>query len=232
MMTPLAAMVQCEAPCPCCFYRISSLDENGEYTPGWRKFGGVFKWFHKTAPHARPWAAPGVLAASGCNASGAPRCRCCYYNYSHGLPPGPGWYVGEWSVAYESYTWQWNGHGAPHRPLDEDAHWATAPEDALFMQAASGSSSSSSSLTETKAESPVLSQDHLDMLARMADDSRREEEFLEQIRNEAHGESPMDDAQVLSPLDDAIADQPVGLGVTTVPHLSPNADHVDLSDME
>ena len=30
----------CESPCPCCYYTISSLDEHGEFTPGWRKFGG------------------------------------------------------------------------------------------------------------------------------------------------------------------------------------------------
>ena len=90
-------LAQCEAPCPCCYYRISSLDENGEYTPGWRKFGGVLKWFHKNTPHARPWAAPGCLAASGVNDDSVPRCVCvcCYYNYSFGLPPGPGWLLCE-----------------------------------------------------------------------------------------------------------------------------------------
>ena len=30
----------CARPCPCCYYRISSLDENGDYTIGWRVFGG------------------------------------------------------------------------------------------------------------------------------------------------------------------------------------------------
>ena len=85
----------CETPCPCCYYRISSLDENGEYTPGWRKFGGRYMWFHKSAPHARPWDGPGLLADSGENDASVPRCACCYYNYSFGLPPGPGWLLCE-----------------------------------------------------------------------------------------------------------------------------------------
>ena len=71
-------LAQCETPCPCCYYRISTLDEQGEYTTGWRKFGGRFVWFHKRAPHARPWSAvPGVLADSGVNDASVPRCACC-----------------------------------------------------------------------------------------------------------------------------------------------------------
>ena len=141
----------CESPCPCCYYTISSLDEHGEFTPGWRKFGGELSWWHQTAPHAQPYA-PGGGLAPGCNDPSIPRCACCYYSVAAGWPPGAGWYVGEWSLAHESYTWQWNDHGAPHRPWDQAAHWATAPEDANYMRnqqptapgSAPGSGSSSS----------------------------------------------------------------------------------------
>ena len=94
---------------------------------------------------------------------------------------------------------------------------AAHPAAVNFVSGTSGASGSS----ETEDE---LSQGEMDMLARRADDLRREEEFLEHIRNQAHGESPLDDAQVLSPLDDAIADQPTAQ--------APNADHVDLWDLE
>ena len=103
----------CEDPCPCCYYTRSTIDAHGEYTPGWRLFGGYWSWWHKGAPHALVnWEVPGL----GCNEPTVPRCECCYYNFMEGVPPGPGWYVGERSDEYGSFTWQWEGHGARHAP--------------------------------------------------------------------------------------------------------------------
>ena len=43
-------------------------------------------------------------------------------------------WLATWAGLYESFTWQWNSYGAPHRPWDLAAHWATAPEDANYMR--------------------------------------------------------------------------------------------------
>ena len=52
-----------------------------------------------------------------------------------GVPPGAGWYVGEWSDQHESWTWQWSGHGAPHAPgPNGGGSWSQVEDDALFMQ--------------------------------------------------------------------------------------------------
>ena len=52
-----------------------------------------------------------------------------------GVPPGPGWYVGEWSTQYGSWTWQWCSHGAPHAPGPNNvSSWDDVPDDARFMQ--------------------------------------------------------------------------------------------------
>ena len=37
--------------------------------------------------------------------------------------------MGAWSTTYESYTWQWSDHGAPHAP---GFVWGTE-DDAKFM---------------------------------------------------------------------------------------------------
>ena len=52
-----------------------------------------------------------------------------------GVPPGPGWYVGEWSHDYESWTWQWCGDDAPHAPGPSNGgSWSDVQDDAFFMQ--------------------------------------------------------------------------------------------------
>ena len=79
----------CEDPCPCCYYTRSTINAHGEYTPGWRLFGGYWSWWHKGAPHALVnWEVPGL----GCNEPTVPRCECCYYNFMEGVPPRP-WLV-------------------------------------------------------------------------------------------------------------------------------------------
>ena len=54
-----------------------------------------------------------------CSFPAPPQCRCCYYVYHDlgtdgGVQPGPGWYSGPWSYTYNSWTWLWSSHGAPH----------------------------------------------------------------------------------------------------------------------
>ena len=119
-------------PCPCCYYTRSTTDPGtGEYSPGWRKFGGYWSWWHKGAPHA--WV--NGDQSLGVNDPSVPRCACCYYNFMQGVPPGPGWYVGEWSYQYGSYTWQWCGDGAPHAPGPNNlGSWDDVTDDARFMQ--------------------------------------------------------------------------------------------------
>ena len=122
----------CEDPCPCCYY-TASREVNGEYTVGWRLFGGYWSWWHKGAPHAlKSWENPDL----GCNDPGVPRCPCCYYNFMEGVPlEGPGWYAGEWSESYGSWTWQWCGTGAPHAPgPNGGGSWSDVQDDARFMQ--------------------------------------------------------------------------------------------------
>ena len=121
----------CATPCPCCYYNVSS-EVDGVYTVGWRKFGGYWSWWHKGAPHA--WV-DGDNPSLGVNDPNVPRCACCYYNFMEGVPPGPGWYVGEWSYQYGSYTWQWCGDGAPHAPGPNNlGSWDDVTDDARFMQ--------------------------------------------------------------------------------------------------
>ena len=121
----------CANPCPCCYYNVST-EVDGVYTVGWRKFGGYWSWWHKGAPHA--WV-DGEDPSLGVNDPSVPRCACCYYNFMEGVPPGPGWYVGEWSTQYGSWTWQWCNHGAPHAPGPNNvSSWDDVPDDARFMQ--------------------------------------------------------------------------------------------------
>ena len=58
-------------------------------------------------------------------------CACCYYNYSRGLPPGPGWYSGAWSEFCQSWTWTWDGDQAPHKwNMDwQDLESGSEPDD-------------------------------------------------------------------------------------------------------
>ena len=121
----------CATPCPCCYYNVSTTVD-GVYTVGWRKFGGYWSWWHKGAPHA--WV-NGDDPSLGVNDPSVPRCACCYYNFMEGVPPGPGWYVGDWSTQYGSWTWQWCSHGAPHAPGPNNvSSWDDVPDDARFMQ--------------------------------------------------------------------------------------------------
>ena len=92
---------------------------SGHYTPGWRyRYDeAAWKWWHGGAPHCAHVRTllrqnPELLEE---RAFPLPeRCPCCYYNYSRGLPPGPGWYPGAWSHFCQSYTWTWSDHLAPH----------------------------------------------------------------------------------------------------------------------
>ena len=120
-------------PCPCCYYNRSTIvPGTGEYSPGWRLFGGYWSWWHKGAPHAL---ASFDNPELGCNDPTVPRCDCCYYNYMEGVPPGPGWYVGEWSPGDGSWTWQWCDDGAPHAPgPNGGGDWSQVADDARFMQ--------------------------------------------------------------------------------------------------
>ena len=84
--------------------------------------GGHWSWWHKGAPHSKR-----VVGDHAEVDPGVPRCKCCYYTTASGV--GPGWYLGVWSTTYESFTWQWNDHGAPHAP---GFVWDTQ-DDARFM---------------------------------------------------------------------------------------------------
>ena len=116
-------------PCACCYYTLSSTDPaTGLFTTGWRLFGGHWSWWHCDAPHGLvDWHQPSL----GCNNPDVPACDCCYYNFMEGVPPGPGWYVGNWSHQHGSYTWMWCGDGAPHAPGPD---WSLVEDTAIFMQ--------------------------------------------------------------------------------------------------
>ena len=55
---------------PAVFYTISKT-VNGEYTTGWRLFGGRWSWWHKGAPHSNR-----VVGDHAEVDPGVPRCKC------------------------------------------------------------------------------------------------------------------------------------------------------------
>ena len=128
--SPWHTRTYCEQPCACCYYTRGGPPVDGLFPGGWRLVGGSWIWWHRNMPHM--FLDPSQPNLGVVNPS-APRCRCCYYNKSEGLPPGPGWCVGTTSLAPPRHAWQWNEIGAPHAPLDPDAYWGAVADDARFM---------------------------------------------------------------------------------------------------
>ena len=85
--------------------------------------GGIKMPYHALRDSSSPWL--------GMHDPGQPQCQCCYYRYAADLPPTCGWYVGPWSNTYQSYTWMWSHHQAPHAPGPD---WSLAVDEAHFMQ--------------------------------------------------------------------------------------------------
>ena len=119
---PLGAGIlvpRCSSPCPCCFYTLSGVHQ-GEFSMGWRKFGGEWSWWHKHGPHAFIDASDVTL---GINGPDVPACDCCYYRLVAPGSLGPGWHRNR------NGYWRWSQFQAPH--VHDD--WHFQGDDARFM---------------------------------------------------------------------------------------------------
>ena len=112
------------AQCRCCYYTMSQtkvdIDGSVYFTTGWRytpagpASEGYWAWWHGEAPHMDPTG--GVAGGLWCMQPHAPRCPCCYYNFTSTVVD-PGWHPGH------TVKWVWPAGRAPHRHLFPPDIW-------------------------------------------------------------------------------------------------------------